>query len=115
MAFADSAPSRFEPPSHTAAEVAALRHDDFADVQGMRAPIIDQADVDYIGHLTGVHWLTDEVKRHVLELCRRKRLDPPVAWLSAADARMTPARRTALLSTTAMGRQVLRDAALKDG
>jgi len=47
-AFADSAPSRFEPPSHTAAEVAALRHDDFADVHGMRAPIIDQADVDYM-------------------------------------------------------------------
>jgi len=47
----------------------------------------------------------------VLELCRQKRLDPPAAWLPAADLKMTDHRRRQLLGTTPMGRALLRDAA----
>jgi len=100
---------------HAPEVLAKLRPDDFADPVGLRHPIVDQQDVDDLARLSGASWLTKAVKEHVLDLCRQRGLDAPLAWLPPGDVEMTPARRKELLGASALGRAMLRGAPLSIG
>ncbi len=100
---------------HSREVLATLTPQDFADPVLLRFPIVDQQDLDDLGAMEGSIWLTPGLRANVLAIRTRKHLDPPLAWLPKKAVGVAAGQQTKLLDATPLGRQVLRDAARKDG